>query len=106
MTATRLWALGCIVSAAFSAYLGLQLWSVGFDKYAGDVQCRFIAAQRDATFKLLPELRPSLRADQLENAARAANLSTQRTADSLRMTGGIEFVLAGTEVSSVRTSNF
>jgi hypothetical protein len=106
MGGSRFWMLGCILFAGLSAYLAIDNASLGFGQYAGGVRDRFVTTQRDAMFKLIPELRPPLQADQVEAAAKAARLSIDRTAGSLRVIGGIEFVLTGTEISMVRSSNF
>jgi hypothetical protein len=106
MGGSRFWVLGCILFACLSAYLAFDNASLRFGQYAGGVRDRFVTAQRDAMFKLIPELRPPLQADQVEAAAKAAKLSLDRTAETLRVIGGIEFVLTGTEISGVRSSNF
>ena len=107
MTATRLWMIGCIVFAGLSAYLVLDTFSAGFNNYADTIHCHFTTAQRDVLFKLIPELRPRLQADQIVAAADAAKESiTQRTSGSIELIGGIEFNLQGTEINGVRSTNF
>ena len=66
--------IGCIAFAVLSAYLVLNSFSVGFNNYAGNIRCNFIASQRDALFKLIPELRPPLQASEIEAAAEAAKV--------------------------------
>ncbi len=99
--------IGCIAFAALSAYLMLNLFSVGFNNYTDTIHCNFTTAQRDVLFKLIPELRPRLQGDQIIAAANAANESIiQRTAGSIKLIGGVEFDLQGTEINGVRSTNF
>ena len=106
MTATRLWMIGCLAFAGLSAYLAVDLFGTGFNNYAEHIRCNFVSAQRDVLFKLIPELRPRLQADQIETAAMSAKISTQRDVGIIRALGGIEFVLAGIEITSIRSSNY
>jgi hypothetical protein len=71
MSANKLRMIGCIGFAALSAYLAVNAMGRGFDEYAGDLHCRFITAQRDVLFKLIPELQPPPQADQIVAAAGA-----------------------------------
>jgi hypothetical protein len=107
MTAARLWMIGCIAFAGLSVYLAMNSFGVGLNKYTDTIHCNFTAAQRDVLFKLIAELRPPLQADQIVAAASAAKLSiNERTPSSIVLIGGVEFDLAGTAVSSVRSTNF
>ena len=99
--------IGCIAFAGLSAYLVLSSFGAGLNNYTDTIHCHFTAAQRDVLFKLIPELRPRLQADQIVAAADAAKESiTQRTSGSIELIGGIEFDLQGTEINGVRSTNF
>ena len=98
--------IGCVSFATLSVFLGINLAMTSFDKYGIGVRCGFIGAQRDALFKIIRELRPRLRADQVEAAAKASNLTINNAQGALRVIGGIEFTLAGAEISDIRSSNF
>jgi hypothetical protein len=107
MTATRLWMVGCIAFAGLSVYLMIELFGTGFNNYASDVQFRFVSAQRDVLFKLIPRLQPPLEASAIENAAKVAKISiSQRTPTLIVLSGGVAFDLAGTAVNDVRSVNF
>jgi len=106
MFTTRIWMIGCIAFAGLSAYLASDLFGTGFNQYTEHVQCNFIGAQRNVLFKLIPELRPRLQADQIEAAAASTKTSIQHEPGLIRAIGGIEFVLSGTEISGIRSSNF
>lgn len=106
MTANRIWIVGCIGFAALSAYLAFDRVLMTSNQYAGGVRVRTIAAQRDELFRLIPQLRPAINADQIEAAAKAAKLTIVRQSGSLRLMTGVEFVLAGNEVKLVRSDNF
>ncbi len=99
--------IGCIAFAGLSAYLMLNSFSVGMNTYTDTIHSNFTTAQRDVLFKLIPEIRPPLEASQIEAAAKAAKVSIiQRTPSSIVLIGGVEFELAGTAVSSIRSTNF
>ena len=99
--------IGCIAFAVLSVYLAANSLSVGFNKYGDTIHCNFTTAQRDVLFKLIPELRPPLQADQIVAAANAAKVSIdQRTPGSIVLIGGVKFDLAGTAVTSIRSINF
>jgi hypothetical protein len=106
MTASRLWMVGCLGFAGLSAFLAISLIGSGFNQYGENLHCRFVTAQRDVLFKLIPELRPMLTADQIVVAASAAREPVQRTTDSIRLNVGLEFHLRGTEVNGVHSTNF
>jgi hypothetical protein len=107
MKATRLWMIGCIAFAGLSAYLAMNSLGVGFNKYTDTIHCNFTTAQRDVLFKLIPELRPPLQADQIVAAADAAKVSiNQRTPNSIVLIGGVKFDLVGTAVAGIRSTNF
>jgi hypothetical protein len=98
---------GCIAFAGLSAYLAVGAFGVGFDAYTNRIHCNFTTAQRDVLFRIIPELRPPLQAEQIVAAANAANVSIeQRTARSIVLIGGVEFGLAGPTISSIRSNNF
>jgi hypothetical protein len=98
--------LGCIAFAALSAYLFVMWATTGFSKYAADLHGRFISSQRDAMFRLISQIEPPLRAEQIEKAAKAANLKLERKDSSLHIIGGVEFLVDGDVIKSVKSSNF
>jgi len=99
--------IGCIAFAGLSIYLAMNSYGVGLNKYTDTIHCNFTTAQRDVLFKLIPELQPPLQADQIVAAANAARISIdRRTPSSIVLIGGVEFALAGTAVSSIRSTNF
>jgi hypothetical protein len=107
MTTTRLWMIGCLAFAGLSIYLAVNSFGLGMNDYAAAIHCNFTTAQRDVLFKLIPRLRPPLQAGQIVAAADAAKISiTQPTPGSIVLVGGVEFDLAGTAVSGIRSTNF
>ncbi|HEY6255416.1 MAG TPA: hypothetical protein VIY51_06435 [Xanthobacteraceae bacterium] len=104
MTATRLWMFACFAFAGLSAYLAIQTAELALTKSGGDIRFGFVQSERDTMFKLVAALQPPLQADQLEAAAKAAALPVEKMPRKL-VIFGVEFTLAGTGVSYVRSDN-
>jgi hypothetical protein len=104
MTATRLWMFACLGFAGLSAYLAVHAAELDFIRHGGDIRFDFAQSERDTMFKLVAALQPPLPADQLEAAANAAGLAVEKMPGKLRISG-VEFTLAGTGVSYVRSDN-
>jgi hypothetical protein len=98
--------IGCIGFATLSAYLAVNNATMGFGQYTCTVHHGFVLSQRDAMFKLISELRPALKVDQVEAAAMAARLSIARRPASLHMIGGVEFIISGTDIIGAQSTNF
>jgi hypothetical protein len=110
-TAAKIWALGCIVFAALSGYLGLKLVSVDFDQYTRTVQSGFLVPRCEALMGLISKVQPPLRRNQLLEAAKVANVPVEDGQTFLRIAdnttkagGGIVFTLSGDDVVSLRNT--
>ncbi|HEX7791969.1 MAG TPA: hypothetical protein VF467_15750 [Afipia sp.] len=106
MNAARLWMIGCIVFAALSAWLAIFSTNSGLNQYTGDLHGRFIRDQRDTMFKLISKAQPPLTVEQIESAAQAYNLRFEKKATSIKFGNGIEFVVSGSTIANVRSTNF
>ena len=105
MTSKRLWMMGCIVFAAISAYLALEIGLIRFTQYSSGVRDRIVTSQRDDMFKIIQQAQPPIKADQIQRAAEISKMSVQRDAGSLRVRS-IEFVLSGEDVKEVRSLGY